>query len=69
MNNSGIYWSNVAVDVKSTIPGIDPNKIYNTYLGNNRLIVDSSIIPLKTNAYTYSVYKDLQWNTVSVEAL
>ena len=64
-----ISWSNVSVQVSSTIPGIDPLKIYNTYLGNNRLVVDSSIVPLKTNEYKYSIYQNLTWSTISTQAL
>jgi hypothetical protein len=59
-NSSAITWKTIAYKTARSEAFADPNNIYKTYIGNNKIIVNSnnSSGKLSSHAYNYSIYQN-----------
>lgn len=58
-------WGNVLYVSTVAYYGITPSKIYDTYVGTNKTIVDDQIV-LSLGNFQYNMYKDVSWEQVTV---
>lgn len=61
-------WENVLVISTQTYYGVDPGKIYQTYTGTNKILVDDGITS-SVGKYGYTVYKGVSWVSETLPAL
>jgi hypothetical protein len=65
---SAYIWENVLVIASSNYYGIDPSKVYDTYTGTNKILVDDDV-KTSIGKYSYFLYKDLKWRSETVSAV
>jgi hypothetical protein len=58
-------WEGLLVVSSENIYGVSPQTIYNSYMGTNKVIVDDDR-PMTLNDYSYSVYKDVEWRSITI---
>ena len=63
--NQPYTWSQVLVVSPSDYYGVDPEAIYKSFVGTNKIIA-SDFRELRLSSYQYSVYKDLEWTTNTI---
>ena len=65
----GFTWNGVLVANETKLFGFDPSDVYKTYTGTNKFIIDDNINSGVFRGYTYSVYKDVAWNSAVLKPL
>ena len=58
-------WRNILIVSSEGYIGFDINSVYKRYCGTSRILVDTDS-QFRLNNYKYSVYKDIQWQSVVV---
>lgn len=53
-------WNNVLILSSTSYYGVDPSDIYDSYVGTDKIVVDSDST-FGFNNYQYAVYKDISW--------
>lgn len=61
-------WENVLVISSQSYYGVDPGKIYETYTGTNKILVDDGVVA-GIGKYGYTVYKGVTWTSETLPAL
>lgn len=61
-------WENVLIIATKSYYGVDPAKIYETYTGTNKILVDDGIVS-SIGKYGYTVYKGVTWISETRPAL
>lgn len=58
-------WSTVYIVVKTSTKPVDQTEIYRSYLGTNKIIVDTSgnTVTLKPQNCEYTIYNEVEWKT------
>ncbi len=66
-----ILWSTIYIIVKTATKPVDQSEIYRSYLGINKIIVDTSdsSVTLKPENCEYVVYNAVEWKTTTLNAL
>lgn len=63
--DASYIWNGVLVLASSSYYGVNPEDIYKTYAGTNKIIVDDDR-KLRINSYSYDVIKDVSWQTATI---
>ena len=58
-------WNKVLVLAETSYYGVNPEEVYKSYTGTNKLIVGDDI-PINLGNYAYSLYNDVSWNKFTV---
>ncbi len=66
--SSSFIWDGVLVLASSSYYGVNPETIYKSYTGTNKIIVDSEKV-FTINDYEYSVYKGITSQQITVDAV
>lgn len=61
-------WQNVLVISTKSYYGVDPETIYKSYTGTNKILVDSDDI-FRLGEYEYNFYKDAGWQQDTISAV
>ena len=61
-------WQNVLVISTKSYYGVEPDTIYNSYVGTNKIIIDDSKV-FKLGGYEYNFYQDASWQQNTVSAI
>lgn len=62
-------WNGVLVANETKLFGFDPSDVYKRYTGTNKFIIDDNINSSVFRGYTYSIYKDIVWNSAIIKPL
>lgn len=63
-------WNNVLVLSSSELSGVQPSTIYQMYTGTNKIIVgDGYEQKLNFGSYQYTFYKDVSWQSATLNAI
>jgi hypothetical protein len=65
---SNYVWNGVLIRSSTSYYGVDPETIYKSYTGTNKIIVDSGK-DLMVTGYKYSVYGGVTWNQTVIDAV
>jgi hypothetical protein len=64
--SDGFTWNGLLVLSSSTFFGIDPQDIYKSYTGTNKIIIDDDR-PIRIDDYQYSTYQAVNWQTATIK--
>lgn len=65
--NTGSYnWNKVLVLSETSYYGVNPEEVYKSYTGTNKIIIDDTRV-LRFGNYKYTAYSDVNWNQVVVD--
>lgn len=62
-------WENVLRVYGTGDYGIKPSDIYNAYIGTTSIVADSGARKFRLKDYQYSMYKDVRWQTETIQPL
>lgn len=65
---SNYLWDGVLIRSATSYYGVDPETIYKSYTGTNKIIVDSDKT-LMVNGYRYSIYSGVSWSQSVIDAV
>lgn len=66
--SSSFIWDGVLVLASSSYYGVNPETIYKSYTGTNKIIIDSEKV-FTVNGYEYNVYKGITSQQITVDAV
>jgi hypothetical protein len=66
--SSSFIWNEVLVLASSSYYGVNPETIYKSYTGTNKIIIDSEKV-FTVNGYEYNVYKGITSQQTTVDAV
>ena len=61
-------WNGILVLSSTSYYGVEPDDIYKSFIGTNKIIVDDSSI-FMFNKYQYNMYQDISWQQNSITAV
>jgi hypothetical protein len=65
--NIGSYnWNKVLVLSETSYYGVNPEEVYKSYTGTNKIVIDDSRV-LRFGGYKYTAYSDVNWNQIVVD--
>ncbi len=65
--NTGTFnWNKVLVLSETSYYGVNPEEVYKSYTGTNKIIIDDTRV-LRFGNYKYTTYSDVNWNQIVVD--